>query len=137
MCLGKIQAQELVLGSRGSLHCKMGLSNTYKLVMGQHQQHLILRRIMFFLAMVQIVKEKTISTPENMICSISINKLQPLSQSETAFSEEMCPLPLPVPLLLPPLTPGLTSAEGIGLCQNRACIKIIQIWSLSSPGRRK
>ena len=138
MCFEMIQAQELVLGSRRILHCKVGLSQMYNVCHGtaaptpdSDENHV------FSVLCKQLRKRLTISTPENITYSISINKLQPLSQSETACSEKMCPLPLPVFLLLPPLTLGLASAEGICLCQNRVCsIRIIQIWFLSSPGKR-
>lgn len=80
--------------------------------MVQQHEHLIQIGIMVFLGTVRTVKENlTISISKKVTYSIGVNKLQALSQSETAHSEKMCPLPLPVLLLLPPLTLGSTSAE--------------------------
>lgn len=130
MCFEMIQAQELVPGSRGMLPCKVGLSHMYTAAPtpDSDENHV------FWALCKKLRKRLTISTPENILYSIGTKRVQPLSQTETASSEKMCPLPLPVLPLLPPLT--LTLAEGICLCQNRVCtIRIIQIWSLSSPGR--
>jgi len=133
-----IQAQELVLGSRGNLHCKVGLSQVYNACRGTAAPTPDSEENCGFGALCkQLKKRLTVSTPENITYSIGINKVQPISQSETACSEKMCPLALPVLLLLPPLTLGLTSTEGILLCQSRVCsIRVTLIQSLSSPGRR-